>query len=336
MSDADETPIVFKKRKQRANIRSKPSEEEPRGEVDNQKQVEDEEEDDSVNRSVIDEFRELKRMKLLSGKGINVMDLLNDPTHKRPTNSDGKGDSAISKLESELDLGQVFSAETNKRDEDGEMNKYIDKVMEERAQKDQKATTNTSTSTSSSSKAPILDQTHDMFLKIIPEELLALARKDKQEKEEMLSSQMLTSIPEVDLGVEEKIKNIEKTEAARIKYFTKRARERAEQSTDLMAPQNLSSCYKKEPNVRFDNNYIARHSDSDTRQNNGFDNNRNNRQQKPPAPAPVQYDFEPVVQIGDAPATLAVPRIERNKLPGKNTASDDFVFERFKKNMHKK
>src|SRR6218665_689007 len=323
MSDNEETKIVFKKRKQRSNIRSK-DDETVRDEA-NTKVGEEQEDDDSVNRSVIDEFRELKRIKLLSGKGVNVMDLLSDPNQKKTSEETKEqvkgGVTSISKLESELDLGQTFSAETNKRDEDSEMNKYIDKVMAGRLQTDSTSESGTST------KAPILDQTHDMFLKVIPEKLLALARKDKQENQEMLSSQMLTSIPEVDLGIDEKIKNIEKTEAARAKYFHDRARERAknQNSSESLAPKNISSCYKKEENIRFDSKYIQQSSS----------NNNDGKPNKAPVLKPItqiQYDFEPVVQIGDAPATLAVTRIERSKLPGKNTPSDDFVFEKFRKN----
>ena len=40
-----------------------------------------------------------------------------------------------------------------------------------------------------------------------------------QKNEEMLSNQMLNGIPEVDLGIEAKIKNIEATEEAKIKLM---------------------------------------------------------------------------------------------------------------------
>ena len=48
-------------------------------------------------------------------------------------------------------------------------------------------------------------------------------KKDQTKKsEEMLSSQMLCGIPEVDLGIDEKIRNIEATENAKKKAAEER------------------------------------------------------------------------------------------------------------------
>lgn len=46
-----------------------------------------------------------------------------------------------------------------------------------------------------------------------------LQQSSTQRSEEMLSNQMLNGIPEVDLGIDAKIRNIEATEAAKDQYL---------------------------------------------------------------------------------------------------------------------
>lgn len=67
---------------------------------------------------------------------------------------------------------------------------------------------------------------HEAALKYMsPEDAALLALPDHlrlgstQRSEEMLSNQMLNGIPEVDLGIEAKIRNIEATEAAKEKLL---------------------------------------------------------------------------------------------------------------------
>ncbi|GAB0086815.1 uncharacterized protein DMENIID0001_010000 [Sergentomyia squamirostris] len=115
----------------------------------------------------------------------------------------------------DVGIGTQFSAETNKRDEDEEMMKYIEDQLKKR--KGQKVTTAT-TST--------VDEPLDNPAKYLsPEEAALLALPDHlrhgsaQRSEEMLSNQMLSGIPEVDLGIEAKIRNIEATEEAKQKLL---------------------------------------------------------------------------------------------------------------------
>lgn len=51
-----------------------------------------------------------------------------------------------------------------------------------------------------------------------------LRKSTFRKNEEMLSSQMLSGIPEVDLGIEEKIRNIEATEEAKKAMAAKQAK----------------------------------------------------------------------------------------------------------------
>lgn len=116
-------------------------------------------------------------------------------------------------------IGTQFSVETNKRDEDEEMMKYIEEQLSKR--KGKKATDtptepfDNKTSPSSSSYCT----PEEAALQAVPSHLRESSTK---RSEEMLSNQMLSGIPEVDLGIEAKIKNIEATEEAKLKLLWER------------------------------------------------------------------------------------------------------------------
>ena len=60
-----------------------------------------------------------------------------------------------------------------------------------------------------------------------------LRKSHSKKNEEMLSSQMLSGIPEVDLGIDEKIRNIEATEFAK-----KRLAEERNKKNKLIGKKN--------------------------------------------------------------------------------------------------
>nr|CAH7758561.1 unnamed protein product [Callosobruchus chinensis] len=101
-------------------------------------------------------------------------------------------------------IGTQFSVETNKRDEDEEMMKFIEDELSKRKGKE-KCMKDEGRSSSSSTY-------------LTPEEA-ALQESSTKRSEEMLSNQMLSGIPEVDLGIEAKIRNIEATEEAKLKLL---------------------------------------------------------------------------------------------------------------------
>lgn len=117
---------------------------------------------------------------------------------------DMKGYKAV---EDSYSVGTQFSKETHIRDEDDEMRKYIETEMEKikgGGEDEEKDPT-------SQYMTP-----EDAALMALPEHLRkSTFKKDQQ----MLSAQMLTGIPEVDLGIEAKIKNIERTEQAKAKLL---------------------------------------------------------------------------------------------------------------------
>lgn len=108
-------------------------------------------------------------------------------------------------------IGTQFSVETNKRDEDEEMMKYIEEQLSKRKGKKEDGEPNSPDTKSSSYCSP-----EEAALQAVPSHLRESSTK---RSEEMLSNQMLSGIPEVDLGIEAKIKNIEATEEAKLRLL---------------------------------------------------------------------------------------------------------------------
>ena len=132
-------------------------------------------------------------------------------------------------------INDNFARETNKRDEDNEMQRYVEEQL---AILQQKSSTVTTTST-----LPANNELQIVFATLKrPEDTLFHVSKhlitdhSMQASEEMLSDQMLSGIPEVDIGVEyvcfisyfilyfvffisEKIRNIEETDKAKRKLL---------------------------------------------------------------------------------------------------------------------
>lgn len=111
----------------------------------------------------------------------------------------------------DVGIGTQFSAETNKRDEDEEMMKYIEQELQKRKG------LNEANSESEAGQDPQKYLTpEEAALSALPDHL---RQSSSHRSEEMLSNQMLNGIPEVDLGINAKIKNIEATEEAKQKLL---------------------------------------------------------------------------------------------------------------------
>lgn len=109
-------------------------------------------------------------------------------------------------------IGTQFSVETNKRDEDEEMMKYIEEQLSKR--KGNKS--DDDSMSGDETKKLKYCSPEEAALQAVPTHLRESTTK---RSEEMLSNQMLSGIPEVDLGIEAKIKNIEATEDAKLKLL---------------------------------------------------------------------------------------------------------------------
>lgn len=108
-------------------------------------------------------------------------------------------------------IGTQFSVETNKRDEDEEMMKFIEEELSKRKGKVDENFESNDSIHKSSYLSP-----EEAALQAVPDHLRESSTK---RSEEMLSNQMLSGIPEVDLGIDAKIKNIEATEEAKLKLL---------------------------------------------------------------------------------------------------------------------
>ena len=206
--------IQFKSIKKKRPIRQKDSSSDE--ENDNSNEVD--------NKDTFEEILEIQKLRkrshgvnavtLASGKKVSKVDELmsNDADpFKLKTGGLLSLDKArkaaeIEKAEENGDnIGTQFSKETRVRDEDEEMQKFIEKEMTKRRGKRQDSDPN------------------DQEKYLTPEEAALLSLPDHLKKntskknEEMLSSQMLSGIPEIDLGIDEKIRNIEATENAKKK-----------------------------------------------------------------------------------------------------------------------
>lgn len=284
------------------------SEEEPEVKKD-----EEECDQESVSESTINTWDKLQEIKMIHSlkkkinRGLNTQNLW-IADNKDP--SMAKDDSQRKGLVNELDLGNTFSVETNRRDEDADMLKYIEEQL--------------------AMKKGIVNESYkkDKNFQMDPDEILFnilpkhLLKTDDKKSEEMLSNQMLSGIPEVDLGIDEKIRNIEATEEAKMKLMEKRKR-KTNRVYNTLVSSNVAS-----------NNTHQNHHNDDNHQ--VFDFPKKPKVSKPT----VTLIEEPVVVIGHEPKqgyfrANTTNQSHKLKFPGKEKASDDYHFEKFKKHFKK-
>ncbi|XP_030028470.2 telomere length and silencing protein 1 homolog [Manduca sexta] len=191
-------------------------------------------------------------------------------------------------------IGTQFSAETNKRDEDEEMMKYIEEQLAKRKEGH------------NNDKG---DNEHNDSLKYLsPEEAALLSLPEHlrissaNRSEEMLSNQMLSGIPEVDLGIDAKIKNIEATEEAKMKLLWERHNKK--DAPSQFVPTNMAV------------NFV---------QHNRFNMENDSKKRKIEKPV--------VVKPEDSVIDDSVEKIVK-KAKGER-ATDDYHYEKFKKQFRR-
>lgn len=340
-------PIVFKKKRCAGNRRAVRTFEEVEDDVaTDSKSKGGDDQGEEVDWKTLNELRELQKVKRRNNQGINLKDLLGENKKKTETISDGKPSGGLTSrkaLVNDLDLGNTFSQETNRRDEDAELMKYVEEELAKRRQAEQKDNQDTT-----SSVTPTKTTIDELLLKVIPENLLKVSEESKQKSEEMLSSQMLSGIPEVDLGVEERIRTIEKTETAKAKLLEEKWKQGKERHSNRdntsFAPANLSSCYKNNPvhlansghrfNLHMNNNQDVMAIFNKDNVNTSSSNKQQQQQQQLPQ---LNFDIEPVVVIGDEPQKIRLPKPmdKERRQPGKDKPQDDYIFQKFRKHVTK-
>jgi len=197
-------------------------------------------------------------------------------------------------------IGTAFAAETNRRDEDAEMLKYVEEELARR-----KGHHKEEEMVKDSQKAQA-DSLYDM-----PEHLKHFQSEASQRSEDMLSNQMLSGIPEIDLGIEAKIKNIEATEDAKQKLLDERKRQR-DNMPSAFVPTNVAVNFAQHKRFNIDT-----------------DN-------KPKFVKKVEEAKPEPVRVGDVDraVTPADPAGEPKKSTGEK-ATDDYHFDKFKKQMRR-
>lgn len=196
--------------------------------------------------------------------------------------------------ETDLNLGTSFSAETNRRDEDADMMKYIETELKKkkglREDEEQK----------------VKVKNAEDHLYELPENIRVNSAK---KTEEMLSNQMLSGIPEVDLGIDAKIKNIIYTEEAKARLLAEQRNKKKDNGTSFV-PTNIAVNY-----VQHNRFY---HEDVNAPQ-------RHNRHKEEPKARPLR--------VGDTekPGLEAPSPPNFRKRPNNEKATDDYHYEKFKK-----
>lgn len=208
-----------------------------------------------------------------------------------------------------VNLGNTFSVETNQRDEDADMMKYIEEELAKRRGQIEEP-------------QPKLQSTLDEkdVLFHVPEHL----RKSTSKKsEEMLSNQMLSGIPEVDLGIEERIRNIEATEEAKLKLIRDRMA-RKERETSFV-PTNMAVNFVQHNRFNIDDGSRTRHL------------RRPVREKEPPLPKPVVVIAEAEGVADQIPGRQGRGGKGSSRSRGNDDekATDDFHFEKFKKQFRR-
>ncbi|XP_068623037.1 splicing factor C9orf78 [Battus philenor] len=192
-------------------------------------------------------------------------------------------------------IGTQFSAETNKRDEDEEMMKYIEEQLAKRKEgknEDKKESEN-----------------NDSLKYLSPEEAALLSLPEHlrvssmHRSEEMLSNQMLSGIPEVDLGIDAKIKNIEATEEAKMKLLWERNNKK--DGPSQFVPTNMAVNFVQHNRFTMDG-----------------DNSKKRKAEKPVLPKTEANAIDD-----------SVDKIVK-KAKGER-ATDDYHYERFKKQFRR-
>ncbi|XP_017315206.1 splicing factor C9orf78 homolog [Ictalurus punctatus] len=268
----------------------------------------DEEESDEVTAEVRTKLHEVKELQSLRRiqKGVSLASLLvgeklpleaeiEDDPFKLKTGGivDMKKvkDRAADNTEDDLNLGTAFSAETNRRDEDADMMKYIETELKKK------------NGLLEAEEQKVKIKNPEDHLYELPENIRVNSAK---KTEEMLSNQMLSGIPEVDLGIDAKIKNIISTEEAKAKLIAEQRNKKKDNGTSFV-PTNIAVNY-----VQHNRFY---HEDV---------NAPHRRHREEPKARPLR--------VGDTekPAPEKSPPNYR-KRPNNEKATDDYHYEKFKK-----
>ncbi|XP_073496268.1 splicing factor C9orf78 homolog [Phyllobates terribilis] len=271
---------------------------------------EEEEEDQGVTKEVrrkLEEAKEVQSLRkrqngvsaaaLLVGEKLQEESVMADDPFKVKTGGmvdmkklkDRGKDSKIGDDE-ELNLGTSFSAETNRRDEDADMMKYIETELKKRK------------GIIENEEKKVKPKSAEDCLYELPDSIKVSSAK---KTEEMLSNQMLSGIPEVDLGIDAKIKNIIFTEEAKARLLAEQQNKKKDKQTSFV-PTNMAVNYVQH------NRFYQEDLNTPLR-----------RHKEEPKARPLR--------VGDTEKPEPEKSPPNRKRPSNEKATDDYHYEKFKK-----
>ncbi|KAM8933695.1 splicing factor C9orf78 homolog [Pelodytes ibericus] len=270
----------------------------------------EEEEEDEVTREVrmkLEEAKEVQSLRrrpkgvsaaaLLVGEKLPEETTLADDPFKIKTGGivdmkklkDHRGKEKIGE-EEDLNLGTSFSAETNRRDEDADMMKYIETELKKRK------------GIVENEEKKVKPKSAEDCLYELPDSINVLSAK---KTEEMLSNQMLSGIPEVDLGIDAKIKNIISTEDAKARLLAEQQNKKKDKQPSFV-PTNMAVNYVQH------NRFYQEDQHTPLR-----------RHKEEPKARPLR--------VGDTAKPEPASSPPNRKRPSNEKATDDYHYEKFKK-----
>lgn len=266
--------------------------------------LEDYDEDDDEHNEVLYNLKECQKLRKKSS-GINIEHLVNPDEKKEekvvdldPFKIKTGGFVDMKKLnkskitmEDLEHIGTSFAAETNCRDEDADMLNYVEKELAKR-----KGILDVDT------QKHKLKTSEDILFEL-PEHLVS----KKQISEDMLSNQLLSGIPEVDLGISTKIRNIEATEEAKLLLLEER-KSKIDEGLAKFIPTNYA--------VNF------------------VQHNRFNIEENAPKEKKIEAPKIEPVRVGDInkmSCSSDSNQANNKKQSKEEKATDDFHYEKFKK-----
>ncbi|KXJ19667.1 telomere length and silencing protein 1 homolog [Exaiptasia diaphana] len=231
--------------------------------------------------------------KLKTGGLVQMNDLIQD--RDRDRDDEGTGMS--------VNIGANFAAETNRRDEDTMMLKYIEEEMTKRKGADRNEQEDPTNKL----------KTKEDILYEVPKNIDV--RSKLMKSEEMLSNQMLSGIPEVDLGISAKIRNIEATEEAKMRVLEEQRSKKKTGPTE-MVPTNMAS------NFMLHSRFFDEQRSVDAESQKAAKQKAKEEEKKKKVVEPTV----PAMESSGADFSST-----QNKAKKKEKSSDDFYYEKFKK-----
>ncbi|KAI9499311.1 hepatocellular carcinoma-associated antigen 59-domain-containing protein [Zychaea mexicana] len=146
----------------------------------------------------------------------------------------------------------TFTTQTNALDVDKHMMAYIEEEM--RRRRGEAASKEEDEEDEQQQKDGLVDIYEELYM--LPERL-RVQSKHVEEGSVQLSTQMLTAIPEVDLGIDVRLKNIEETERAKRKYLDEHREEAGKSSRDEVPANFEKQLRKSDHRPRTDRRQIA-------------------------------------------------------------------------------